>query len=512
VNKIQHNARLQLLRISMRGLFASALFFALLLACGAWPGHDGKTLAISQAHADDDDDGDDGGSTGGGSTGGGSTGGGSTSGGSTGGGTSGSESSGGEGTTPATRNANFFSWLFGGNDREPQEILALDLSTTALNALRAEGFTLVGQQTLRLNGSRVSRLRAPDRMNLNTALQRVRAVQPNVTADFNHLYRPSSAACLDKAGCVPQLRPMLGWPESASCQAAQSLIGVIDTAVDTQHPSLNGQRLQVLRSVSGDRKPSGTGHGTAVVALLIGKSGSDTPGLVPRAQVIAVDAFYRTPRGQDTMNAYDFAAALDALVARNVRVINLSFAGPPNLVIEEAITRATGRGVSIVASVGNDGPSSKPMFPAAYPNVVAVTAVNHQQHVFRRAVQGSHVTVSAPGVDIWTAAAADQTGGMGAQSGTSMAAPFVTAAIATLKSQPKQRISNIRPETVRQALLSRVKDLGEPGHDPVFGHGLLQMDAWCNPARPKAEGSTLIPVAAKNSAIKSVTYSSKIPR
>ena len=90
-----------------------------------------------------------------------------------------------------------------------------------------------------------------------------------------------------------------------------------------------------------------------------------------------------------------------------VAVINLSLAGPDNPILERAISDASTAGIPLVAAVGNAGPRSVPLFPAGYDAVVAVTAIDRNERIYRRAVQGPHVDLAAPGVSIPTAASFD---------------------------------------------------------------------------------------------------------
>jgi subtilisin family serine protease len=108
------------------------------------------------------------------------------------------------------------------------------------------------------------------------------------------------------------------------------------------------------------------------------------------------------------------------------------------------------------------------MYPAAQPGVVAVTAVDARRHIYKYATQGKYITLSAPGVDIWTATP----GKPGVYvSGTSYAAPFATAALASAHlARPKQSWSALEHRLEKGA-----RDLGAPGKDSVFGWGLVQM-------------------------------------
>jgi len=134
----------------------------------------------------------------------------------------------------------------------------------------------------------------------------------------------------------------------------------------------------------------------------------------------------------------------------------------------------------IVAAAGNNGAAAEPSYPAAYPGVVAVTAVDRDLNVYRRATRGPYVDLSAPGVNVWTASA--QGNGM-LRTGTSYAVPFVSAAAGlVLASNPE-----LDAKAVRARLEESARDLGQPGRDPIFGFGLIQMAGLCKqPAEPPA--------------------------
>jgi minor extracellular protease Epr len=150
----------------------------------------------------------------------------------------------------------------------------------------------------------------------------------------------------------------------------------------------------------------------------------------------------------------------------------MSLAGPPNRVLEAAAAALVERGVIIVAAAGNGGPKADPGYPAAYPGVIAVTAVDSTDTVYRRAGRGPHIDLAAPGVDVWTAASVS---GAKPKTGTSFAAPFVTAAAAmALGREPEMDVA-----ALTAMLAGSARDLGDPGRDDVYGFGLIQ---WiCGP-------------------------------
>jgi hypothetical protein len=104
-------------------------------------------------------------------------------------------------------------------------------------------------------------------------------------------------------------------------------------------------------------------------------------------------------------------------------VVNISLAGPPNAVVERMVARHIAGGGDIVAAVGNGGPFSGMIYPAAYPGVVGVTATDASGRVYALASTGPHVDVAARGVDVPVAALS----GRMTVSGTSYAAPVIAA-------------------------------------------------------------------------------------
>ena len=360
----------------------------------------------------------------------------------------------------------------------PDEIMVTDLSPESLALLQAEGFTTLSQDDLATLGRTLQRLRIPPGLTLDAARDRVRALPEGEDADLNHFYRPTGdtgTAC-DHANC-PAFS-LIGWPDDRAADCRVTLpIGIIDTGVNPDHDIIAPAGVEVLRLTPPGAEASAEVHGTAVASLLVGAPDSRVPGLVPEAKLIAVDAFIR--QGAD--ERADVAALLrgiDLLAQRGVRVMNLSLSGPPNAVLAEALDSLQGpEGVVIVAAAGNAGPGAPPAFPAAHPGVLAVTAVDARGRIYRAAQRGSHLDLAAPGVDLL---AATSIRGARGQSGTSYAAPFVTAAAALLLS----RDPTLSPAAIADRLRSTARDLGAAGPDEVFGAGLLATATLCTAPLP----------------------------
>jgi subtilisin family serine protease len=163
----------------------------------------------------------------------------------------------------------------------------------------------------------------------------------------------------------------------------------------------------------------------------------------------------------------------------------MSFAGPNDPQIALGLAAAQRKGVVLVAAAGNLGPKSPPLYPAADPNVIAVTATDVQDQLLAVASRGRHIAVAAPGVDILAPAPG---GGYQLSTGTSIAAAQVSGVAALLlELQP-----GLKPDALRKILLSTAMDLGPKGRDDQFGAGLadanraiLALNA-ASAARPKS--------------------------
>jgi hypothetical protein len=397
-------------------------------------------------------------------------------------------------------------------DRRPKprwssrSIVASGLSQVDLARLTAQGFRI----ETRTQGSiapQVIRLQVPSGISVAQARQRVRLLDAQASVDFDQFYYldEGTPACTGAECQSPSLvnwASLVRWSGSNASQCGPApLIGVIDTGINVEHGALKGQVIEIVAQPTRRAIASLQDHGTAVAALLVGRPGSETPGLLPAARLVAVDAFYRDGGTADRTDVTSLVAAIEALAERGVRVINLSLSGPANEVLQKAIAAAQAKGIVIVAAAGNNGAGAEPSYPAAYPDVIAVTAVDRELNVYRRATHGPYVDLAAPGVNVWTASAQ---GSGTLRTGTSYAVPFVSAAAGMLLAS--------NPMLDAKALQTRLeeysRDLGKPGKDPVFGFGLIQMAGLCE--RP-AEAPAIATVSDQPTALSGKGQTVDIP-
>jgi subtilisin family serine protease len=156
-------------------------------------------------------------------------------------------------------------------------------------------------------------------------------------------------------------------------------------------------------------------------------------------------------------------------VEHGAQIVNMSFAGPRDTVIERAIAATAAKGIVLVAAAGNAGPKSPPLYPAANPNVIAVSATDAQDKLFVASNRGSQIAIAAPGVDIFLPAPDEK---YQMTSGTS----FSSAYISSLAALVLERNPALKPEEVRTILTKTARDLGAPGRDDSFGAG--EADAY----------------------------------
>ena len=156
-------------------------------------------------------------------------------------------------------------------------------------------------------------------------------------------------------------------------------------------------------------------------------------------------------------------------------LVNMSLETGSNPVLDYAMGSAAEKGMILVAAAGNGGKDALPAYPAAHPAVIAVTAIDADARIYKKANRGDYIDLAAPGVDVWAAKAG---GGGSYHSGTSFAVPFVVAAIAIEQSAT--------PGATAQQLLAHLRagaqDLGAKGHDPIYGDGLLTAPKSCGGA------------------------------
>lgn len=245
-------------------------------------------------------------------------------------------------------------------------------------------------------------------------------------------------------------------------------VAVVDSGVDASHPDLAGAVLPGTDLVTGagDGTADGDGHGTHVAGIVAATAddGAGVAGFAPDARILPVRVLDDTGSGYDS----DVAEGIIWAVDHGASVVNLSLGGPtPTDVTAAAVSYALSRGAVVVAAAGNERTEGNPVtYPAAYAGVIGVAASASDDTVAPFSNTGSYVDVTAPGVRIASTYPLDRYVYL---SGTSMAAPFVAASAAVLRSADPA----LSPARVTELLQSTATDLGPAGRDDAWGHGLV---------------------------------------
>jgi hypothetical protein len=238
------------------------------------------------------------------------------------------------------------------------------------------------------------------------------------------------------------------------------LVAVIDNGIDTAHPELAGAIADRFDAAAPPEPPSH--HGTGMAGAIVAHA--QLVGVAPEARILAVRAFSATGGG-DEGTTLSVLKGIDWAVTHGARVISMSFAGPRDPEISLALSAAAKKGVVLVAAAGNAGSRSGPLYPAADPNVIAVTATDAEDHLFVHSNRGGHIALAAPGVDVLVPA---PNGTYQLSTGTSVAAAQISG-IAALMLELNPRL---KPAALKRMLLATARDLGPKGRDDLFGAGL----------------------------------------
>jgi len=347
---------------------------------------------------------------------------------------------------------------------------------------RRHRLTRIGSQNFPLVGATIGLFRITDRRSLDAASRDlasdagVRSVQPN----FRYLLQDQKAV-LTEGDPAQYALPKLRLPEAHTlARGANVTVAVIDSGIDARHPELANSIVETYDALGSSE--GAHVHGTGVAGAIVAHA--RLMGSAPAARILAIRAFGVAPSGVQS-SSFVILKAMDYAAAHGAQIVNMSFAGPKDMLIERATAALAAKGIVLVAAAGNAGAKSPPLYPAANPNVIAVSATDEQDRLFSASNRGNYIALAAPGVDIFLPAP-DQKYQM--TSGTSFSAALVSGLAALVL----ERDPALKPEQLRAILVKTARDLGSPGRDDLFGAG--EADAYAAVEAATAAPST--PVAA----------------
>ncbi|MFH1340680.1 MAG: S8 family serine peptidase [Pseudomonadota bacterium] len=371
-------------------------------------------------------------------------------------------------------------------DAVPNEFVAeIDgsLSDAQADALaRRHGLVRLQSQNFPLVGATIGLFRITGRRSVER-VRRAFAAEPGVRSvqlNFRYWLARNQNAAQTAGDPAQYALAKLRLPQAHTLvSGANVTIAVIDSGIDDKHPELVNSVADNFDALGSKEGPHV--HGTGIAGAIV--SHARLLGSAPQARILGIRAFGTAAKGAES-TTFVILKALNYAVLHGAQIVNMSFAGPKDPLIERGIGATAARGIVMVAASGNAGAKSPPLYPAANANVIAVSATDAKDKLFAASNRGGHIAVAAPGVDIFLPA---PDGKYQMTSGTSFSAAYISGLAALML----ERNPALKPGEVRAILMRTARDLGSPGRDDQFGAG--EADAF---AAVSAIGPTAaVPVA-----------------
>ena len=244
-------------------------------------------------------------------------------------------------------------------------------------------------------------------------------------------------------------------------------VGVIDTGVDIAHIDLK-DRIIKYKNFTNEDYNDYNGHGTHICGIIgASKNNIGLVGVAPRCSMLVAKAFLK----DGTCEEKNIINSIRWLTEERVDVINMSFSAQ-NFTPEyhSVIREADKNGIVMVAAAGNEAKQGIG-YPARFKEIICVGAVDYNRKKAYFSSMGERVDVAAAGSEILSCY---PQGKYAVLSGTSMATPVITGAVALIKAKAKKRLRrNLTPDEVKLILKINSHDLGIPGKDENYGYGLF---------------------------------------
>ena len=368
----------------------------------------------------------------------------------------------------------------------PNELVAeIDgsLSTAEADALaRRHGLERISSENLPLLGGTIGLFRIVDRRPVETVRREFAADASVRSVQFNFRYFLQDQKKAPTEGDAAQyVVAQLRLPQAHQLARGMNVtIAVIDSGVDARHPELANSVADNFDALGSKEGPHV--HGTGIAGAIVAHA--RLMGSAPEARLLAIRAFGAGSKGAES-TSYVILRGLNYAAEHGAQIINMSFAGPKDPLIERGIAATAARGILMVAAAGYAGAKSPPLYPAANPTVIAVSGTDAQEKLFTASNRGNHIAIAAPGTDIFLPAPDEK---YQITSGTSFSAAYVSGVAALVL----ERNPALKPNDVRAILMKTARDLGAPGRDDQFGAG--NADAFA--AVTAAAAAPTVPLAA----------------
>lgn len=263
------------------------------------------------------------------------------------------------------------------------------------------------------------------------------------------------------------------------------LVAEVDSGVDASHPQLAGQVLPTI-DLTGTRSADCNGHGTRVAGIIVGRDlasrGIVFTGVAPGARLLPI----KQTDGSDNDHGVPLLArGIRTAADQGAKVVNVSITTSSNVPrLAAAVRYAQAHDVVVVAAAGNEDPGERsgPKYPAEYPGVVSVAAIDEKGRHANFAVAATRVSVAAPGVHVISTAAGPGHG-YNVDDGTSFAAPFVAGVAALVRAY--------HPELDYRQVEHRIEVTADRSTDPLLGFGVVNPYQAVTAVLPEESGAAV---------------------
>lgn len=286
----------------------------------------------------------------------------------------------------------------------------------------------------------------------------------------SNLVTPNDRLYSDYQWNLQSISTEQGWEKTRGNKDV--IIAVIDTGVDLNHPEFKNKLVTGYNVVAPDKPPvDDDGHGTHVTGIIAANTNNKEgiAGVTWFNKIMPIKVLDQSGAG----TLFDVAEGIFWATDHGAKVINLSLGNyAESNYLHDAIKYAHSKDVILVSAAGNDR-IPKLGYPASYPEVISVGAVNYYKKIAEFSNYGDNIDVVAPGVNI---ASTYPKFDYASLSGTSMACPHVTGLAALIRSIKP----NLKNTEIAKIIKETATDLGYPGKDKYYGYGEINIEAAIN--------------------------------
>lgn len=252
-------------------------------------------------------------------------------------------------------------------------------------------------------------------------------------------------------------------------------VAILDTGIDPNHIDLKNNVKGGVNFTTGLKNDfyDRVGHGTFCAGLIAAEANKcGVIGMAPKASIYAVKVLDDSSRG----NLSWLLQGLQWCIDNNMDVINMSLGFHKDYPkLHDLICEAYKKNIICVAAVGNNKFLTDAEYPARYPEVIGISAIDDKKHIAKFSTTGKNIGLAAPGVNIISTYPKNR---YAQGSGTSFSCPLISGAIALILAQYyKANNRKMTNAELREFIYAHCEDLGPVGRDILYGYGLLKLDS-----------------------------------